>query len=314
MDHGDGAQGRSAPLRVGAIDVGSNALRFVAAEVAADGVAVREAGRVPVRLGWGAFLAGRLEEDAVDAAVDALAAFRRALDRHRVVRCRAVATSAVRESTNGPELVARARQQAGVDLEVVSAEEEVRLVWIAARDRLPTAGLWLVADLGGGSLELALVDRARIHWMVTHPLGTVRLLAAMDRAGGGAAGRALLDERVGGLALPSIPGAARLDGVLAVGGNAEALADLAGVPAAPDGMRSLPLASLHGAVRALAARTVAERVDVLGLRKDRADVIFPAALVYERIALLTGASALLVPGVGVRDGLLLDLVGRTSVP
>src|SRR5690606_31573792 len=99
------------PLRLAAIDIGSNALRFAIAEFTApEAFVLLESRRVPVRLGHAAFRSRRIEPERIDQAVAAVATFRERMDAAGVRHYRAVATSAVRESENGPELIERARK------------------------------------------------------------------------------------------------------------------------------------------------------------------------------------------------------------
>src|SRR5215218_6623116 len=120
------------PLRVAAVDVGSNAIRFLAAEFSALGeYDVVEETRMPVRLGHDVFLSGKLTPEAMDAAVDAIKGFRGRMEALGIEHYRAVATSATRESRNGAEMVARVRREAGIELEVITGAEEARLVNVA---------------------------------------------------------------------------------------------------------------------------------------------------------------------------------------
>ncbi|HET6762799.1 MAG TPA: hypothetical protein VFH27_03980, partial [Longimicrobiaceae bacterium] len=177
--------GAAFPLRVGAIDVGSNAIRLRVAEFTAVGTGtplVEE--RVPVRLGHDVFVTGRLAVKAMDAAVDAIAGFRKRMEGADVQHYRAVATSAVRESRNGPQFVERLRDEAGVELEVITGAEEARLVYVAIRSRLEMGDRkWISVDLGGGSVEVSLVDAEGILWSESHTMGSVRLLEELSAAG-----------------------------------------------------------------------------------------------------------------------------------
>jgi exopolyphosphatase / guanosine-5'-triphosphate,3'-diphosphate pyrophosphatase len=305
------------PLRVAAIDAGSNAIRFVAAEFVDPGHWVElEVQRVPVRLGHNVFLTGELDGETMRAAVETMATFRRAIDTHGIPRYRAVATSAVRESRNGGELVERIRRECGIQLETITGSEEARLVWIAVRHRVDLGeGHWLTADLGGGSLEVSLVSREGIHWSESHQMGTVRLLEDL----GGAEldperFLALAREYAGTLRIPDDVEPGRLAGMLATGGNIEALAGLMECHPDAQGVSRLPLGRLQESARTLAAMSVAERMAHFGLREDRADVIVPAALLYERVAVLAGVDEILVPHVGVKEGLLLDLAEDLAGP
>ncbi|HEU0014719.1 MAG TPA: Ppx/GppA phosphatase family protein [Longimicrobium sp.] len=297
------------PLRVAAIDVGSNAIRFAAAEFAsaAEHVVLDEA-RHAVRLGHEVFLSGRLAPDALDAAVRALADFRARMDALGVRHYRAVATSAAREARNGAELVERARAEAGVELEVITGTEEARLVYLGVAGRVPLGDKkWILVDLGGGSVEVSLVDSAGILWTESHTVGSVRLLEELSGAGQ-EPGRfqRLLREYAASLSIPVLAQQWNPAGVIATGGNIDALARLTGSPG--DRVAELPLAELRRLIDTLGSLSYRQRVEQMGLKPDRADVIVPAAMVYERVAALAGADRILVPGVGLRDGLLADLV------
>ena len=166
------------PLRVAAVDVGSNAMRFIAAEFrgATEYETLAEQ-RMPVRLGHDVFLTGKLPREAMDAAVEAMKGFRRQMETLGIDHYRAVATSAMRESRNGGELVQRIRDEVGLELEVITGSEEARLVYEAIRATVPFGDhKWILVDLGGGSVEVSLVDAGGILWSESHVMGSVRLL------------------------------------------------------------------------------------------------------------------------------------------
>ena len=294
------------PPRGAAVDVGSNALRFVAAEL---GEEPREldAERVALRLGTEAFRDGALSEATLGAALAALRGFRRRMDALGIVEYRAVATSAVREARNGSELARRAWSEAGLRLEVIDAAEEARLVWAAVRPRVEIGdAAALLVDLGGGSLEVSRVAGEAVEWSESGPYGTVRLLGEIpaDRPAAEAVLELLqpmaatLERRLGG---------EKAAALLATGGNIEALAGLAGAEAEATGVQRLPLATLREWAERLSGLSLRERIQELGLAPDRADVIVPAALVYARIAELAGAAEVRVANAGVKEGVLLRL-------
>ncbi|MEQ9569859.1 MAG: hypothetical protein RLN75_06685, partial [Longimicrobiales bacterium] len=279
------------PFRVAAIDVGSNAIRFVVGEFVAPGRWVElEVQRVPVRLGHDVFLTGYLDERAMVGAVEAMAAFRRSIDTLGVLRYRAVATSAVRESRNGGEFADRVRRETGIQLETITGSEEARLVWVAVRNRIDFGDRpWVTVDLGGGSLEVSLVSNEGIHWAESHTMGTVRLLEDLGGPDGDPAEfRGLVMEYVSTLRFHDQIDRDEIGGLLATGGNIEALALLAGAEADANGVSRLPVKALRKLVKQLGRKNVAERIATWGLRDDRADVIFPAGLLYERVAVLAG--------------------------
>jgi exopolyphosphatase/guanosine-5'-triphosphate,3'-diphosphate pyrophosphatase len=196
-----------------------------------------------------------------------------------------------------------------VRLEVITGAEEARLVHQGVRSRIQLGRRrWVLADLGGGSVEVSLVDDEAVYWTVSHDLGSVRLLeelaVADDEPG---VFRRRLEEYTATLRIPS-RGRKRPAGFIATGGNIEALAKLAGAETDERGVARLPVARLQEIIEQLARLPYNRRVEELGLREDRADVILPAAVVYERIAAIAGFDEVLVPNVGVKDGVVVDLV------
>lgn len=301
------------PVVLGAVDVGSNAVRFAAAEFTSfESYRILEAERAPVRLGHEVFLTGKLGRSAMDAGVEALRLFDARLTALGAVRRRAVATSAVREASNGGRFIERVAEEAGMVLEPITGAEEARLVHLAVSNKVNLGDSpWLLVDLGGGSVEVSLVDGVGIRWSESHTMGAVRLLEELTTRGEDP-GRflALLEEYASTLRVPR----AESDpprGYLATGGNADALADLAGVRPDAKGVGRLPIRDLRGLIELLARTPYRRRVEELGLRGDRADVILPAAIIYARLGALAGAAEVVVPRVGIREGVLLDLATET---
>ncbi|MGC8723439.1 MAG: HD domain-containing protein [Acidobacteriota bacterium] len=303
------------PLRCAAVDVGTNALRYLAVEFSAPGqFRVLENLRNAVRLGHGVFLSGRLAEEQAAEALEVLKSYRERMDALSISRYRAVATSAVRESANGAAFLAQVRQVAKIDLETIHGSEEARLVHRAVKSRIDLGtAYWMLVDLGGGSVEVSLVDASGLQWSESHTMGSVRLLEELT---GSARDRGrflrLLTEYAGTLRVRSGLEEVRPSGYIATGGNIETLAEMA--TAVPDaaGVSRLPVEDLARLIQRLSSLSYRERVEKLGLREDRADVILPAAIIYERLATLAQAREILVPYVGVKEGIVLDLADGAS--
>ena len=307
---GKGAEVTTFPLKVACIDMGSNAIRFVAAQFSSEAeYSVLDSERQPIRLGHSVFLSGRLDRQAMDAAVVAVAGFKRRMNELAIEHCRAVATSAVRESKNGSDFVKRIASEAGVNLEVISGSEEARLVHTAVTRVIPLGERrWLLVDLGGGSVEVSLVDQHGSYWSESHTMGSVRLLEELTEAGSDPGRfRRLLAEYISVLKVPAMSDGQQVAGYIATGGNIEALAKVAGF-SDETGVTQLPVETLRAVIEQLARLSYRQRVENLGLREDRADVILPAAMVYERLAELSGSTEITVPRVGIKEGVLFDLV------
>jgi len=298
------------PFRVGCIDTGSNAIRFLAVEFTSPGkYETLTYQRVPVRLGHQVFLTGRLAESAMEAAVEAFVGFREQMAELQLKTFRAVATSAVREAKNGFEFVGRILEQSSIHLEMISGSEEARLVHLAVGSRVRMAGgKWILADLGGGSVEVSLVDDMGMLWSESHTMGSVRLLEQLSEAQPDPGGfKNLLSDYVSTLRIPAPAQYWSPSGFVATGGNIDALAKLADAPRDEDGVARLPLEDLKATMDLLARLSYQERVSQLKLKEDRADVILPAAIVYHHLARMAGVDSIIVPDVGVKEGLVLDL-------
>lgn len=307
---------RDFPLRVAAVDIGSNAIRFVAAEfLNSTRYIVLESERAPIRLGAGTFSNGRLTADGTRSALQALAHFQERLHVLRVEHCRAIATSAVRESANGRKFAQRVHERLGMPLEIVSGAEETQLVYRSLKPLLHLGKEpCLLANLGGGSLEVALINHRGVLASETHTIGAVRLLeefkASADNPGQLVR---LLKEYAATLRISLGNSRGPLAGIIATGGNIEELAKMANAPQNAAGMRELPLAALKRLVKELPRLSVKQRMMRWGIYQDRADVILPAAVVYTRLCALCAQEAMLVPYVGTKEGILLDLVDRLTM-
>lgn len=292
---------------LGAIDAGSNAIRMVVAELGPSDLIRIEAERVPVRLGHGAFTRGELDEEVIDQAVAAFVHFRERFDHHGVGIYRAVGTSAVRNATNRDVLLHRLYHEAGIELEVIDGEEEARLVRKAVISSLgPTATPpRALLDLGGGSLEVNL--RYGPTWRgYSLPVGTVRLMESFGLDGAIAEAEAGMVRRYTATLMQTIPRGASGNGLAAAtGGNAEALAKIVG-----DGNPMTPtfeLAALEKALPSIVGASIDGRMEQFGVKRDRAEVLGIAALVFATVARQLGITRLAAPGVGVREAVLLEL-------
>jgi exopolyphosphatase / guanosine-5'-triphosphate,3'-diphosphate pyrophosphatase len=299
--------------RFAAIDVGSNAIRLRVVEaISPEQVREVAAERAPVRLGHDVFLTGRLAPSAALDAVDALKGFRDVMKEAGVDGYRAVATSAVREAQNADLLIERAEREAGIKLDVIEGVEEARLVLVAVRHAVRLKGRRaLLVDIGGGSVELTLLTDQAPHASVSLPMGTVRLHEAfLDHEGAvSTEQRALLLEYiVRSLGEAEFLPGSKPDLVVATGGNAEAIAALC--PAATDDGNGIDAAAMRAMRDEMAGLTPRARRERFGLRGDRADVIVPALFVLTAVAEAAGAAQVVTPGVGLKDGILAELVDR----
>ena len=294
-------------VTLGAIDAGSNAIRVVIAELAPTELVRIEAERTPVRLGHTTFTHGHLDPETIDKAVAAFVHFRQRFDHHGVTLYRAVATAAVRNAVNRDVLLHRIYHEAGIELDVIEGDEEARLVRKAVVQALGPQihQVRAVLDLGGGSLEVSLRQGSawRGHSL---PVGTVRLLETFGLEGAIADAEAGMVRRYTATLMQTLTrtgGAADLAAI--TGGNAEALAKL--IAPGASGVPAFGLAELEKALPEIVGASVEQRMAKYGVKRDRAEVLGIAALVFATVARQLGFARLCAPGVGVREGLLMEL-------
>ncbi|MGA8038024.1 MAG: Ppx/GppA phosphatase family protein [Candidatus Acidiferrales bacterium] len=309
----------AAPVQLAAIDAGSNAIRLaIARATGPHHIQMLFAERAAVRLGHNAFTRREITSNTIDRAARAFREFRYKMDQHNVGAYRAVATSAAREAKNYRRLMDRIQRKAGIELEVISGEEEARLVCAAVLWKLgPKLQPRLIFDLGGGSLELNFYHGHNLEHRIGLPLGTIRLMETFGIRGAideNDANR--LRHHVLSLCRSAMPSAPKLSRAVAVacGGNAEALVRLAPGPFT-ERIPSMNMRLFRDQTWRLLALDVPGRMRAFRVRQDRAEVMGIAAIIFLTLAKWLDIRTMLVPGVGVREGILLDLVAEQySVP
>ena len=307
------------PLVIAALDAGSNAIRAVVAR-ASSATEIRElaSARWSVRLGHNVFTKKRLDARTMSRAVEALRHFRSLLDRYEVDAYSAVATSAMREAANRDALISRIYREAGIELTAISAAEEARLVREAVF--AVSVGRFsprLILDLGGGSLEMNFMRGRKVERGFALPLGTVRLMEQFDLAGPFTpdAFNALQARIRSVLRAHLHQGSPQLgrSAAVACGGNAEALARIAPGPRVA-GFNTLNLRRLRELLWEILRLDAEGRMDSFGVRRDRAEVMGVAAVVFTTLAELLDLHHLIIPGVGVREGVLHELAAAHFGP
>lgn len=303
------------PTRLGIVDMGSNAIRFLVAETTGSALAVLENHRLPVRLGREVFHTGQISDATMVDTVDAFRRFRASCDRHGVQRIRAIATSAMRDARNRDLLVDRIRDTCGIEIEVISGTQEAYLLKLGVDTKVDVRkGRSLLVDLGGGSVEIVLIENGEVTNADSYRLGALRMLEALrDSESSGESFVELMQKHMRSLERRIVDRfeQSRIDRYVAVGGNIESLADLVNARLGvrqKDGVEWCPLDEIRSEVLRLAELSVGERMERHGLKPDRADTIVPAGLVYTRLGELAGVDRILVPRVGIKDGLVLEVV------
>ena len=296
-------------MRVAVVDMGTNSTRLLVAEVEGGRIALalERQSRV-TRLGRGVDSSGRLADEAIDETCAAIGDYRVRLERLGVDRVVSLATSAVRDASNGDAFLAELRERFALDVRILEGSEEARLTYLGAvADRKPADGT-LVIDIGGGSTELIVGRGADLRAHASLQLGVVRHSerhlhsnppAAAELEALAADVRGVIGAEIERweVAEPSRAGAsprdaeaarggAAPDGVaigIAVAGTATSLAaiDLALDPYDPDAVHGhgLSLEAIQRHLSRLAAAPLAERREVTGLHPDRAPTIVAGVVI-----------------------------------
>jgi exopolyphosphatase/guanosine-5'-triphosphate,3'-diphosphate pyrophosphatase len=300
-----------------AADIGSNALRFQLAEVEKPGsYRIIEQDREPIRLGHQVFQNGLLSKESAEPALQALQRFRKSADRYGVKEFRAVATSALREASNAELFVTRAKDT-GVPLEVISGEEEARLISLGIMSGLrfdPPLGLFF--DIGGGSLEVTLANPTNAFCLFSLPLGAVRLTERFIRNDPPSQKETknlvrFIEDRLRPMAKRVKQ--EKFTMAFGSGGTITALADtdarLTGEPRAGS-LAVLRASRLRGLLELLQSQSLSQRAALIAGDPKRADIIIAGGLAL--LALMTHLELgyIFVSNRGLRDGLMVDLIRR----
>lgn len=307
----------SAMPRYATLDVGSNTVKLLIAERDGDGrfVPVIDTSR-QTRLGEGIHLR-RLREVAIRRTLDVFQEFAALCREHKVEHIAAVGTSALRDAVNKDELIDRAREL-GIDLEAIPGEEEARLSFSAVqRDPLwRHAERLLVIDIGGGSTEIILGDLMGVQSRVSLQMGAVRLTEAALPSDPPTVQQMVEANHIAEKALQNLmpPGPGSL--LVGVGGTLTNMGRVAlQLPVGQQDARlhgvCMSLETVEAQVEGYAARTVAERREIVGLDPARADIILGGAIILCQVLFKSALDSVTVSTRGLRWGLLYDRFGTS---
>lgn len=324
--HFQAARRQSSALRkppvttIGAIDVGTNSIHLVMAEISPDGdFRILGQDKEMVQLGKGGFAQHMLTTRAMNDGLAALKRFVKMAHLKGISRLRAVATSAVREAKNGGEFVRRVGEQLGLDLRVVSAEEEARLIYLAVRHATDLGETDnLIVDIGGGSLEIVVGNAHNADLLCSMKLGAARLAELYLHADPPSATevkalRHQVEESLQGLAERC--GSRRVTRCIATSGTVR---NLATVCAYRRGTREiepvtqlrLERTELKALLSELSGMSRAARSRIPGIDGRRADSVLPATIVLYSLTRLYDVSKVEYCDMALREGAIIDHISR----
>ncbi|HYP55085.1 MAG TPA: Ppx/GppA phosphatase family protein, partial [Solirubrobacterales bacterium] len=275
-----------APQRVAVIDVGSNSTRLLVADVADGEVARVERQSRVTRLGRGVDLTGQLSAEAIEATCEAIGDYAELCERLEVGATTTIATSAVRDASNGDAFVAELRERFALAARVLDGSEEARLTYLGATHERPPAEPTLVIDIGGGSTELIVGHDGGIDFEHSMQVGVVR--HTERHIAGDPPTAAELEELaadVRGSRAAAVPAdqASRVAAGIAVAGTPTSLAavELELEPYDPERVHGqvLTLEAIQRLLSLFASRPLPERMEIVGLHADRAPTIIAGVVV-----------------------------------
>ncbi len=280
-----------------AIDIGSNAIRLLINNV------IEEKGkepqfrksslvRVPIRLGEDSFKIGKVSDTNKIRVIDAMKAFKLLMSVHGIENYMACATSAMREASNGIQVVNEIKEQSEINIEIIDGRKEAAIIASTNLHQfIEKNQSYLYVDVGGGSTELTIFNRGSIVNSKSFKIGTVRLLNKIINEPIWDQIEEWIKVNTKGLSKISIIGS---------GGNINKLHKISGRKIG----EPLSYIWLNAQYQFLKSLSYEDRVSELGLNPDRADVIIPATRIYLSAAKWCGAKKIHVPKIGLPDGMI----------
>lgn len=286
--------------RLGAIDIGSNAVRMLISTLLENNgeysLKKTEYLRIPIRLGEDVFNYGKITDQKAEKLLKALEAFKLVFDLFDVSDSMVCATSAMRESENGAEIVKLVKQKTGFQINVISGEKEAEIINDVVVISLDSAN-YLHIDVGGGSTELNLYYKKKKIESASFAIGSVRILQKEDHP----EEWTRMEQWVKKLTKNKGDITA-----VGTGGNINKIYALS------DAKNSKPigLKKIKQIRDNIASHTYEQRINLLQLNPDRADVILPASEIYIKVMEWAGIQELVSPDVGLKEGIIYSLMKK----
>lgn len=283
-------------MKFAAIDIGSNALRLLIGNVyeSSKGPIFKKADlvRIPLRLGDDAFLHKKISKEKCEKLVLAMKSYRNLLDFYEINEYKACATSALREATNSVEVVQQVANETGIAIEIIDGKTEAQIIYSNhVAENLSAESDYLYIDVGGGSTELTLFSKGQIVASRSFNIGTIRLLNNL-------VSKELWSEFKEWVKAET----KNYHPLTAIGsgGNINKIFKMS----RKKQNRPLSYKKLNEMHEFVSSFTLQERIEVLGLNADRADVIVPAGKIFLTVMKAADINRIFVPQIGMADGLI----------
>ena len=288
-----------------AIDIGSNAIRLLISTITESPekpTTFKKTSlvRVPIRLGSDVFVKGKISDNKRNQLLKAMRSFSILMELHEIVDYRACATSAMRDASNGDEIVKTIKEKADIQVDIIDGNDEAAM--IAATDLhelIQNNNTYLYVDVGGGSTELTVYYQGKTLASKSFNLGTVRLLNDLVNEQDWEDFRHWIKNRCEPFSKVYLIGS---------GGNINNIFKNSGTK---DG-KPLSYLYLSSYYQLLNSLSYEDRIAQLGLNQDRADVIVPANKIYLTAMKYAGAESIYVPKIGLSDGIVKYLYNKNK--
>jgi exopolyphosphatase/guanosine-5'-triphosphate,3'-diphosphate pyrophosphatase len=294
-------------LRLAAIDIGSNAARLLISDVIIGpqgGPEFIKAAlvRAPLRLGFEVFDKGEIPPAKVEKVIKTMKSYKLLLDVYEVKHVKACATSAMRDATNGAEIIRKVKAETGIEIKIISGQEEASLIYenhIA--ENMTKEESYLYIDVGGGSTELTFFTDGKLVFKESFNIGTIRLLKNQVSEAMWDEMKEFIKQKTKGYHHVTAIGS---------GGNINKIFSLS---KRKEG-KPLQLDLLRDYFKEFSNLSVNQRMTLYHLREDRADVIVPALLIYINVMRWADTEEIYIPKIGLADGLIHTLYEEVKEP
>ena len=286
-------------LRFAAIDVGSNAMRLFFCRVLENGdgpTFIKESMiRMPLRLGHDAFTENIISDETCDKFVYTMHGFRSLIQAYDPISFKACATEAMRQATNGLDLVNRVKEDTSINLNIITGKEEADIIISTHIDRyVQTDQHCLYVDVGGGSTELTLIKNKKTLFSKSFSIGSVRLLEEQVTADDWSMMKEWIVDKTSTITnIQSIGSGGNINKILTLLEKSKG--------------KSVTVQEIKSIIKKIKPFSFHDRIVKLGLRPDRADVIVHAGKIYSKCMIWSGAINMIVPQVGLADGMISQL-------
>jgi len=291
-------------MKYAAIDIGTNAARLLVGEVMSKDQSffIKKISytRIPLRLGEDVFESGKVSKNKIDDFLKTMKAFKLISEIFDVQEVRAVSTSAMREATNANKIIDSIKQETGIKLEIISGDEEASLIFsnFFAME-LDLSVPFVVIDVGGGSTELSVFENGEKIASKSFNVGTLRILKGKSDES--------VWENIHDWILKYVDLSSDHQ-IFGTGGNINKAHKMLGYSFE----EPIGLVEMKELRDKLASLTIDERIDQFHMKPDRADVIVPALDIFSYILNEIGANSLMVPKVGLADGMIYEMYHRNN--